>query len=129
MANRCVLHLPDKNDTGRALNAKHLTYNKLIEFFGSKTIGWANGEHLRKRTKRMGVYVIGIGRQFVDHLSSLLSLLYDHSEQFEIYHIKMAKWLMDCAIKKTSNTKLSLVSSQIQEAVFSTRGAMIGDWV
>jgi hypothetical protein len=25
MENRCVLHLPDKNDTSRALNAKHLT--------------------------------------------------------------------------------------------------------
>jgi hypothetical protein len=82
MENRCVLHLPDKNDTSRALNAKHLTYNKLIEFFGSKTIGWANGEHLWKRTKRRGVYMIGIGHQFVDHLSSLLSLLSDHSEQF-----------------------------------------------
>jgi hypothetical protein len=104
MANLC---------TSRALNAKHLTYNKLIEFFGSKTIGWANGEHLRKRTKCRGVYVIGIGHQFVDHLSSLLSLLSDHSEQFEIYRIKMAKWLTECTIKKTSNTKLSLVSSQI----------------
>jgi hypothetical protein len=28
MANRCVLHLPDKNDTSRALNTKYLTYNK-----------------------------------------------------------------------------------------------------
>jgi hypothetical protein len=129
MENRCVLHLPGKNDTSRALNAKHLTYNKLIEFFGSKTIGWANGEHLRKRTKRRGVYVIGIVHQFVDHLSSLLSLLSDHYEQFEIYRIKMAKWMMDCTTKKTSNTKLSLVSSQIQDAVFSTRGAMVGDWV
>jgi hypothetical protein len=129
MANRCVLHLPDKNDTSRAINEKHLTYNKLIEFFGSKTIGWANGENLRKRTKRRGVYVIGIGHQFVDHLSSILSLLSDHSEKFEIYRIKMATWLTDCTIKKTSNTKLSLVSSQIQDAVFSTRGAMIGDWV
>jgi hypothetical protein len=129
MANRCVLHLPDKNDTSRALNAKHLTYNKLIEFFGSNTIGWANGEHLRKRTKPRGVYVIGVGHQFVDHLSSLLSLLSDHYEQFEIYRIKMAKWLMDFTIKKTSNIKLSLVSSQIQDAVFSTRGDMIGDWV
>jgi hypothetical protein len=73
--------------------------------------------------------VIGIGHQFVDHLSSLLSLLSDHSEQFEMYRIKMAKWLMDCTIKKTSNTKLSLVSSQIQDAVFSMRGAMIGEWV
>jgi hypothetical protein len=92
-------------------------------------LDWANGEHLRKRTNRMGVYVIGIGHQFVDHLSSLFSLLSDHSEQFEIYRIKMAKWMMDCTIKKTSNTKLSLVSSQIKDAVFSTRGAMIGDWV
>jgi hypothetical protein len=25
MANRCVLHLPDKNDTSRSLNARHLT--------------------------------------------------------------------------------------------------------
>jgi hypothetical protein len=75
------------------------------------------------------VYVIGIGHQFVDHLSSLLSFLSDHSEQFEIYRINMAKWLMYCTIKKTSDTKLSLVSSQIQDAVFSTRGAMIGDWV
>jgi hypothetical protein len=73
--------------------------------------------------------VIGIGHQFVDHLSSILSLLSDHSEQFAIYRIKMAKWLMDCTIKKTYNTKLSLVSSQIQDAVFSTRGAIIGDWV
>jgi hypothetical protein len=24
-----------------ALNAKHLTYNTLIEFFGTNTIGWA----------------------------------------------------------------------------------------
>jgi hypothetical protein len=111
MANRCVRHLPDKNDTSRALNANHLTDNKLIELFGSNTIGWANGEHLRKRTKRRGVYVIGIGRQFVDHLSSLLSLLSDHSEQFEIYRIKMAKWLMDCTIKKTSTTKLSVNTS------------------
>jgi hypothetical protein len=71
MANRCVLHLPDKNDTSRALNAKHLTYNKLIEFFGSNTIGWANGEHLRKSTKRMGMYVIGIGHQFLDHFNEL----------------------------------------------------------
>jgi hypothetical protein len=130
MANRCVLHLPDKNDTSRALNAKHLTYNKLIELFGSKTIGWANGEHMRKRTKRRGVYVIGIGHQFVDHyLSSLLSLLSDHYEQFETYRIKMARWLMDCTIKKTSNNKLSLASSKIQDAVFSTRGDIIGDWV
>jgi hypothetical protein len=82
MANRCVLHLPAKNDTSRALNAKNLTYNKLIEFFGSNTIGWANGEHRRKRTRCRGVYVIGIGHQFVDHFSSLLSLLSDHYEQF-----------------------------------------------
>jgi hypothetical protein len=75
------------------------------------------------------VYAIGIDHKFVDHLSSFLSLLSDHSEQSEIYRIKMVKWLTDCTIKKTSNTKLSLVSSQIQDAVFSTRGAMIGDWV
>jgi hypothetical protein len=43
MANRCVLHLPENNDTIRALNIKHITYNTLIEFFGSKNIGWANG--------------------------------------------------------------------------------------
>jgi hypothetical protein len=72
--------------------------------------------------------VIGICHQFVDHLISLLSLLSDYSEQFEMYRIKMEKWLMDCTINKTSNTKLSLVSSQIKDAVFSTRGAMIGDW-
>jgi hypothetical protein len=84
---------------------------------------------MRKHTKRRGVYVIGIGHQFVDHLSSLLSLLSDHSDQFKIYRIKMAKCLKDCTIKKIYNTKLSLVSSQIQDAVFSTRGSMIGDWV
>jgi hypothetical protein len=44
----------------------------------------------------MGVYVIGISHKFVDHLSSFLSLLTDHYEQFEMYRVKMAKWLMDC---------------------------------
>jgi hypothetical protein len=68
MVNRSVRHLPAKNDTSRAMNAKHITYNKLIEFCGTKTLGWANGEHLRKRTKCRGVYVIGIGHQFVDQL-------------------------------------------------------------
>jgi hypothetical protein len=48
MKKRCVLHLPDKNDTSRELNAKHLTYNKLLELFGTKTNGWDNEEHLRR---------------------------------------------------------------------------------
>jgi hypothetical protein len=81
MVQRAALHPPDKNNTRNWLNAKHLSYNTLIEFFWSKSLGWAHGQHLRKRMKMKtrGVYVIGVGHPFVDHyLSSLLSLLSDH---------------------------------------------------
>jgi hypothetical protein len=103
MAQRAVLHLCDKIGTRNWLNAKHLSYNKLIEFFGSKFLGWAHGQHLRKRTKPRGVYIIGVGHQFVDHLRSPLSLFSDQSGQFDTYYIDMAHWLKKCTVKKTNS--------------------------
>jgi hypothetical protein len=97
--------------------------------FGSKSLGWLNGKYSRQRRKRKGECVVGSGHHFVDALSSLLSLLSDHQDSFEKYSIKMKKWLANCMVTKTSNTKFSLGSHQVQEAVYNTRAIIIGDWV
>jgi hypothetical protein len=68
-----------------------------------------------KRSKSGGVYVINVGHQFVDHLSSLLSLLSDHEDMFETYIIKMSDWMKKCNTKKTSNSNVSIISSQMHD--------------
>jgi hypothetical protein len=123
------LLLPDKNDARNKLKVKHLTYNTLFELFGSKSLGWPNGKHSWQRRKRKGEYVVDIGHRFVDALSSLLSLLSDHEDSFETYRIKMKKWCVNCMVIKTSNTKFSLGSPRVQEAVCNTRALIVGDWV
>jgi hypothetical protein len=90
------------------LNAKYLTYNALIEFFRYKSLGWTNGEHLRKCFKRKGMQVTGTGHQFIDDLSFLLSMLSDHHESFHTFRIKMYIWLVDGTVKKKINMRIIL---------------------
>jgi hypothetical protein len=89
-----TLKLPSKWDTSKHLNAHHLTYNKLIHIFEAKSLGWLNGGHLKDCGN------VGHCHLFLEHLSSLLSMLSQHHTKCESMRIIMADWITQCILRQ-----------------------------
>ena len=120
---------PTRFDENKELNAKHKTYNRLIDHFNEKCLGWMENEHESnfKRREKGCDKRQGYGAQFVDKLSSLLCLISQHRDSLQ-KKIKYAGWLNAFMVVKSSR-KRNLSSIDIKHAVLQLRNTLRGEWI
>ena len=125
----CNLSVPNKFAENKELNAKHQTYNKLIEYFTDKKLGWMGNEHESSFKRREKGYERrqGYGAQFIDKLSSLLSQISQHRASLE-RKFKYAEWLKDVTVIKSSR-KRDMSSIDIKHGVLQLRQTIKGEWI
>jgi hypothetical protein len=123
MAAQREMKRPAKFDVQKKLNSQHFTYNKLIDLLEIKSFSWLNVGHLKERPK------IGVGHLFLEHLSSLLSMLYHHHDKLSILRIHMADWMKSCAVKKSWDKVMSIDSDSLARPTNALYKTFMRDWI
>jgi hypothetical protein len=100
----------------------------LIDFIVVESLGWPNGEHHKERKKTNGEYTVGIGHNFLFHLTSLLSSLGRHEHRFKESGIVVPEWLWNLTARKAGPSENLKCEALVYE-VKKMRHTMIGYWV
>jgi hypothetical protein len=127
MTHHIIRILPVKHNMNNKLNATHKTFNKLIDHFAEKSLGWTGGEETfeRKCRERSVEKRVGYGPKFVTCLSELMSYISLHLGD-TLKGVNIAVWLKYCTSIKTSkkeNLSGDLLDQKIDNLQYATRGA------
>jgi hypothetical protein len=121
------LWLPDKYDTGNALNATNKTFNDIVDLFTTKKLGFPAGEHSSIRKSFAEMKRTGRGYKFVLAISEACSYISQHTDLLKTRAIQPPKWLMDVSHVKTS-AKVPLNSGKLGDHVRALRSVAGPAW-